>query len=351
LVLTTSDLAKYPFVPEAAEEVKRRDLKIENLMNPDYKEILDRAEERVEEALQSNPPKVSYRPHEGDIEILSFPVAVILVAASVNDFMKRRYALAEAARAAELLANENEEKKIVEVAKAFNWKIRTPKESLGRIKFEFAVHFTDFLRNTESFHEKEWKLVNKPVLRGDVYLRKHDVARLLQEEIRRRIEVRLASNVRSMLQDPILERVDKLKQIYASQIGEKHFEELPKELVDEAFPPCVRQLYDAAKSGRHISHVGRFTLTTFLLHAGMEPNKIVELFHSTSDFNERLTRYQVEHISGSRGSRTKYIPPKCETLQTHGVCPGVDDLCRSVRHPLSYYRRRSRTLKKEAPVS
>ncbi|MEM3041422.1 MAG: DNA primase large subunit PriL [Nitrososphaerota archaeon] len=351
MVLTTSDLAKYPFVPAAAEEVKRRDLKIENLMNPDYREILDRAEERIEDALKSNPPRVSYRPHQEDIEILSFPVAVVLAAASVNDYIKRRYALAEAARAADLLAEEKEDAKIVEVAKAFNWKLRMPKESFGHIKFDFAVHFTDFLRNTESFHAKEWKLVNRPVVRGDVYLGRRDVARLLQEEVRRRIEVRLASDVRSILQPPILERVDRLKQIYARQISEKRFEELPKELVNEAFPPCVRQLYDAAKSGRHISHVGRFTLTTFLLHAGMEPDKVVELFHSSSDFNERLTRYQVEHIGGSRGSRTRYNPPKCETLQTHGVCPGVDDLCRNVRHPLNYYRRRLRMLKKEAPVS
>jgi len=345
LVLTKSDLAKYPFVPDATEYVKQLGLRIENIANPELKPILDRAEKRVEEALSSNPPEISYRAREDDIEILSFPVAGILAAASVNDYIKRRYALAEARRAYNLLKVENEEK-VMEVAKTFNWRIRTSQEKANRTKFELALQFTDFLRNTEMFHEKEWKLVNRLLLNGEVYLTRHEAARLLQEEIRRHIERRPDLNVRSRLQDPILERVDRLKQTYASRVGEVQFEELPREVVNEAFPPCIRQLYDAAKSGRHLSHVGRFTLTSFLLNAGMEPGEVVNLFRSSSDFNERMTRYQVEHIAGDKGSRTKYIPPRCETLRTHGVCPGVDELCGKVQHSLTYYRKKLRTLKK-----
>ena len=71
---------------------------------------------------------------------------------------------------------------------------------------------------------------------------------------------------------------------------------------------------------------------------------------SLPDFNERLTRYQVEHIAGGRGSRTKYIPPRCDTLRTHGVCPSMDDICREVRHPLAYYRRKLRVAEREPPV-
>lgn len=36
-----------------------------------------------------------------------------------------------------------------------------------------------------------------------------------------------------------------------------------------------------------------------------------------ADYSERMTRYQVEHIAGEKGSRTRYIPPKCDTLQAH----------------------------------
>jgi DNA primase large subunit len=70
----------------------------------------------------------------------------------------------------------------------------------------------------------------------------------------------------------------------------------------------------------------------------MPTEKIIDLFRASSDFNERMTRYQVEHIAGERGSRTKYKPPKCETLQTHGICINREDDCRKISHPTTYYK-------------
>jgi DNA primase large subunit len=346
LVLTRVELAKYPFVPDAAEEVKRRDLDIGNLENPALESILDRAQSRVEEALNYNPPQVRYRPREEDIEIPSFPVAIVLAAATNNNYIKRRYALAEARRAYELL-REEDKNKLMEVAGVFSWRIRSPSRSVAHRKFDFALHLTDFLRNARSFHDDEWKLVNKVLLNGEVYLRKREAARLLQEEIRGRIEQRLDSDVRSMLPESVLQLVDALSQKYAHRAERTRFAEFPKTVMNKAFPPCIRLLYASAESGRHISHLGRFTLTSFLLSIGMKPNEVVTLFRPSSDFSERIARYQVEHIAGERGSRTKYRPPTCETLKTHGLCPGPDELCRTIRHPLSYYGKKTRILKKE----
>ncbi|MEM2954263.1 MAG: DNA primase regulatory subunit PriL, partial [Candidatus Bathyarchaeia archaeon] len=96
----------------------------------------------------------------------------------------------------------------------------------------------------------------------------------------------------------------------------------------------------AAQKGRHIPHIARFTLTTFLVNIGMPTENIIDLFRASSDFNERLTRYQVEHISGERGSRTRYKPPKCQTLKTHGICMTPNKPCAKISHPLKYYQRR-----------
>jgi len=350
LALTRSDQAKYPFLLNAAEEVRSLGLRIQSLERPELKPILDRAEERIEEALQNNPPEVSYHPREEGIEIPSFPVAVMLAAASANDYLKRRYALAEAIRAYGLL-QEEDQRKIIAVAQAFGWKIKMPSRKVGVRSYDFALHFTDFLKNTRSFREKEWKLVNKPMLNGEVHLKRREAARLLQEEIRRHIEGRLSIDVRSQLSDSILERVENLKKRHATQIGRSEFPEFRGEVVNEAFPPCIRSLYDAAKSGRRLSHVGRFTLTSFLIRIGMKTGDVVDLFRSSSDFNERMTRYQVEHIAGDRGSRTKYVPPTCDTLRTHGLCPAEADVCGRVKHPLAYYRRKAGTLKKQVPAS
>ena len=331
--------------------MKSLDLRIENLENPQLRPILDRAEERIEEALQSNPPEVSYHPRDEEIEIPSFPVAVMLAAASASDYVRRRYALAEARRAYRLL-QEGDARTVMEVAQLFAWRIEMLRRMRGGGRYyDFALDFADFLRNTRSLREKEWKLVNRFVLNGQVYLTRREGARLLQEEIRRHIEEKLDVDIRSKLPDSLVERVKNLKRRHAGQIGKARFERYVGEVVEEAFPPCIRLLYEAAKTGRHLSHVGRFTLTSFLISIGMKPAEVVDIFRASSDFNERMTKYQVEHISGDRGSRTRYIPPTCETLRTHGLCPGEEDLCKGVRHPLTCYRRKTRMVKKEAPVS
>lgn len=344
--LLLSDLAKYPFLPEATEEVKRLNfVKIEDILKPEYATILERAKERISEALVSNPPEVSYDPHKHDagIEILSFPAAIAIASATASDYIRRRFALAEARRVYNLLRVE-EEGKIIEVAKRFGWRIRLAGVKIGLEKFDFALHFADYLRSAASlFHEKDWKLVNRPVMRGEVYLSKQDVARLLQEEVRRYIESKIDPKMRPRLPEKIVECADSLKRVHAERIKEEPLaiEGLPPSDVEgNFFPPCIRVLYEAALSGRHIPHVGRFTLTSFLLNIGMDPNLVVDLFRKFADFNERMTRYQVEHIAGQRGSGTKYTPPKCDTLQTHGLCPGMDELCRKVRHPLTYYLRK-----------
>jgi DNA primase large subunit len=177
---------------------------------------------------------------------------------------------------------------------------------------------------------------------GNVYLNQSDVVRLLEEEIRKTIEKRLASTEMSKLPPEIVAVAERLKALAVEKIGTTEMEGFPKVIVQEAFPPCINALYDAASKSRHLSHVGRFTLTSFLINIGMSPEALTDLFKSFSDFNERLTRYQVEHIAGSRGSGTRYTPPNCETLQTHGVCLNRDEFCGGARNPLIYYKRKQK---------
>jgi uncharacterized ferredoxin-like protein len=86
---TQSDLAKYPFLKETAEYMKKLNLKIEELTNPDMRQILNRAEERVKNAILF----VSIgKKRENYVEIPSFPVAIMLAIATKNSFIKKRYA-------------------------------------------------------------------------------------------------------------------------------------------------------------------------------------------------------------------------------------------------------------------
>jgi DNA primase large subunit len=89
--------------------------------------------------------------------------------------------------------------------------------------------------------------------------------------------------------------------------------------------------------------MGRFAMAAFLLSIGTTEDDLLGMFKAFTDFDERIARYQVEHIAGKRGSRQKYTPPNCTTMQTHGLCVNPDDLCATVRHPLSYYRKKARS--------
>jgi len=336
--LTRTDLAKYPFLKAAARYMRIPDLKIEDLGNPEFSEIFKRAEERLEEAILY--ARVSRKLKNVDIEISSYPVAILLALATKSAFIKKRYALAEAKQAYENLREESREK-ILEIAKNFAWKLAISENA--EIPLEFALHFSDYLRNTRNLRALRWKLVNRLLSNGNVHLTRTEIARLLSEEIRKYIENRLEVKELPELPPRMVEAAEKIKKLSVEKIGKTEMEGFPKTIVQTAFPPCVKALYDAISSGRHLSHVGRFTLTSFLINIGMPPEKVIDLFRGFSDFNERLTSYQVEHIAGERGSRTRYTPPKCGTLQTHGVCVNPDETCRRVRHPLSYYRRTSRT--------
>lgn len=313
-------------------------MKINDLANLEYAQVLSRAEKRIEEAILY--ALVSEPQLNSEIEILSFPIAVMMVSTTKDVLLKRRYALAEAKRAYNLLKQEPKDK-VMQTANAFKWKIRSATSEHS----DFALHFTDFLRNTTGFHESKWKLINRSMLNGEVRLSKAEVARLLAEEVRKHVEKKLDTKIEFELPQEIAKHLERLEQLFQSIRGKMRLEETPKEAVFDAFPPCIHELHKNALAGRHISHVGRFALTAFLINSGMNVENVVDCFRSASDFNERMTRYQAEHIAGGRGSRTKYVPPKCETLRTHGVCPGMDEICRQIRHPLAYYRRKLRTVK------
>ena len=329
---TKQDLAKYPFLKETAEYIKPLGLQIDDLASMGF-ELVKRAEDRVNEALIER--RIIRNMKRLDIEIPSFPLALLIVIATENSFIKKRYALAEAKQAAADLVSEPKEK-ILKVARDFSWKISLTKETLDS-PLEFSINFADFLRNSAHLHDKKWKLTNSILSQGCVYLNKRDTVRLLEEEIRRRIEKRLDVKLQKCPEELGLIS-DRVKKLAHEVIGEMENEELPKTVVQGAYPPCIQALLEGARSTHHLSHIERFTLTSFLVNIGMTSEAINELFKTFSDYNERLTLYQIEHIAGERGSATRYIPPQCSLLQTHGVCRNKDELCRRIYHPLGYYR-------------
>jgi len=333
---------------EAADHVRELGLSISELESDFFVPFLDRAEERVKAALLdvSSYSKTvpQNEPRQIEIEIFSFPIAVMLVAATEDSLIKHRYSLAEAKRASEMLRGEEKEK-LLAVANNFGWNLRLI-DDFELQPYVFALRFPVFLRNATGFNDKRWKLVNHLLIKGEVYLTEREVSRLLEEEIRKYIEEKVDAKIKSLPQN-VMTRVTRLRQLAEERREQIQFETSPGRVVIEAFPPCIKNVYERVLGGRPASHMGRFALTSFLLNIGMSIDDVFNFFRSVSDFNERMTRYQIEHIAGVRGSGTKYTPPNCATLCTHGICVTTEPECEKAVNPLVCYKRKLQNIPEE----
>jgi len=331
--LASEDFAKYPFLKQASKQIEELQFTIGSLASE--KPVFDRAQNRVETAILEVNTGEAVRDKRA--EISSFAAALILVIATKNSWIKKRYALAAAKTAHAQMLGENKGK-ILAIARDFDWDIAE-----GCFGKDFQVGFNFYLKNAAHMHGSEWKLVNQIMDKGMVYLNKDKAVRLLQEEVKNRVEKRLDVPEIKNLPSEIAAIAEGLTTLAQGIMGQE-IEEMPKVVVQAAFPPCINALYTDATQSHHLSHIGRFTLTSFLVNIGMTPEGLNDMFKTFSDYNERLTRYQIEHIAGERGSGTKYTCPQCSVLQTHGVCRNRDDLCRRIYHPLRYYQRKQKSL-------
>ncbi len=344
-MISEREAAKYPFLGDAVKLVDVLNLTLEDLSDPSHAAVLDRAEDRVSRAIIRG--ETDAQLSDTIRELLSFPVSNMYVMVLGEDFLKRRYALSEAVRASGILLEENDDR-IAKMGRVeFDWTLRLVREHMDGRQFSFELYFKDYLRNASAFREPKWKLVNRLVRDGYVLLTRPEAVRLLQEEIQRKIARFVAKSQKINLPEPLQERADRLSKLLDENRSRLTGGELPEKVLMEAIPPCINYALEGLMAGRRAGHMERFALTSFLINAGMEIDDIVKMFISVTDFDEEFTRYQIEHIAGLRGSRTRYTPPTCATLRTHGVCHNPDRLCEHVKHPLSYYRIKVRDHERE----
>jgi len=337
-LLTKLDYAKYPFTKEASEYIRSCNVSPLELSTPELLPILERAKERVKQAVFAG--KISPELTREEFDILAYPTALMIISSIGDDRTRRRYALAEAKRASQLLRTESPDKLLQIGVGTFKWDAHLTERDIEGTHFELAVHFIDYVRNSARIHDLRWKLVNRVLSQGYVFLPREDFARLLEEEVQIRVLERTTDTV--TLPEELEKHVSRLRSSIVARARTLSAEDMPRAVVTDAIPPCMKNLLTLLQTSKQISHMGRFAMAAFLLRVGMSENDLLGMFKAFTDFDERIARYQVEHIAGKRGSRQKYTPPNCGTMQTHGLCVNPDDLCATVRHPLSYYRKKVR---------
>jgi DNA primase large subunit len=333
--LGSGDLAKYPFLREAGDYVRQTGLNWDELASPEFTNILDRAVERIEVAASGG---VYEKLDRYEIEVLTFLVALIIVKSVALEPVFRKFALAEARRAEKFLTEDlkrqNELQKRSLFSKIF--------EDLFQLKIGLAepdnrlykVRVTDYLSRSSHFHEQEWKLVNRLASRGYVYLDPDETVRLIRNEL----SVMMYARVRSMTLPTIPKAIEAKAEALRAKFAPR-FDYRPMSVTD--YPPCIKHALEVMGKGENLPHSARVMLATYMLAIGKPVDEIVGMFENAPDFNQKVTRYQVEHLAGMKGSRTKYSVPSCEKLLNENLCFATEQ-CAGITNPMQFGRRQVR---------
>jgi len=335
--LGPDEMAKYPFLADAGQYLRDKGFTLEQFgSDPDLKMILDKAVHRIEVAVDRDTYKselVSDRASKDSVlplEVFSFLLAVVLLKLGNMMTLIRRFSLAEAQRAERHLERD-----------LANFSDTSSKELATRIIAElfsvtvvkngefFTMPAKDYIDHSVHFYERPWKLINRRVEGGQVFLSPHETVRLIRNELRNHI----SSKIQSAGTPPMTRGFEEPIRRLAS-LAEKFA--VPVVQTTE-YPPCVKHAIQVLEKGENLPHSGRFMLATYLLNRGQSADQIAPLFKNAPDYSERVTRYQLNHLSGSSGS-TKYSCPSCEKLKSQDLCHAIPE-CDRITNPLQFGRK------------
>jgi len=330
-----STIAKYPFLREASAYIRAENVTLEEVLSePAYARARGIGKARVLEALEkgAGPERVAIAEADQLALMLAYPAARILVSALEDTYLIRRFALREAIAAEHRLAADSDDV-LLHVAAQLAMDLR--REDGG-----FRLHFADFLRFTSTMRDAPWKLINQRVESGFVLLRREKALRVMRNAIQRHIEQGLPLPVNDEILAAFKGDLAEIRGILEAKKATFKAEDIGKVSITR-FPPCMYNLLAQIQNHENVPHMGRFAIVAFLHHIGLGNEEIYRVFGDVPDFAADVTKYQIEHITGT-SSPTEYTPPECSTMKSYGICPGPDRICLTIKHPLSYYRVKGR---------
>jgi DNA primase large subunit len=292
--------ARYPFSKSARRYAESLSVKL------DY-ETVEKGRKRVADAvLNKRIPTLAGGSFDIDDEIAAYAVARMIVSQIGGRQAVESYAVAEAKRASSHMKSDSDEN-VQNLAKDFG---------LGPGLETPVLKYLAYAPR-----EAHYRLVNTRLNRGKILLSKNEFIRVLEEAVRLQISGSLPLKM-SSVPPAIRKAADGIREL------------MPKPEVNIALgekPPCIVKLLENLAKGENLPHSARLALTVYLLKAGMPENDIVKLFATSPDYDERVTRYQVDYIR-----RKGYSMPACRLMDSNGLCVYR---C-GVRSPLAYRGKR-----------
>jgi DNA primase large subunit len=357
--------AKYPFFATAREAVADAAVSLPELVAADAPAV-ERARERVERALMDGtvasesgafPAESEY---DAQAELLSYPIARILVSLLDSQPAIEKYAAAEAAtaidRIREDLATDDELRSVStptvaldDVLAEFDLADAVRPESAGsrsgssgagagssgRDPAHYWIDVGPYLRLTSPSWGESWRLVNRALADGAVRVSREELLDALEAAVEERVreglpfELAAGEGIAAELEDGVVD----LKRL----LSERSYTGPVDVVAPELFPPCMTNLIEKAERDADLSPPESFALMAFLVGIGMTPDEVVAFCADTSLDAEGI-RYQTAYLKDDRG--TQYPPPTCETLANYGICHNEEDHMQVAADPLAYYEKR-----------
>ena len=149
-------------------------------------------------------------------DLLSFYLAVMILSQIPDRRIWERFAEAEARRA-ETFMNAAVNDEVLEVI----WRDlliragRSGPDEEEKTGFPYRIHVTDFQRLVKGIDGAEWRLENRTVWRGWVYVTRRELVRLISEEVKARILRRLEEVKVDRVPEPMKETVERIRGMLA----------------------------------------------------------------------------------------------------------------------------------------
>jgi len=330
-------LARYPFLSAAREAVVAAEADLTSIVADGEDRIVERAIGRVESAIESG--RVGAPDRTPRVELLSYPVARILVSLVNDPGLTRRYAAAEAATAITRFRADQEEAALKSVdrdpltveALLEEFDLTTVVE---RGQHGFRIGVSTYLSLADGLEGEGWRLVAREVADGTVPVTESEFETLLQAAIQGRVADGFPLTVPEEIAESLDQPVTELRSQLADHGTEWEFEAVAPEL----FPPCIEALLDRAGGAGELPEHSRFALASFLATVGMPTAVIVDRLAAHPTLSAEAAAALVDHVADESGG--EYPPPSCATMVAYGDCVNQDALCDRIGHPLEYYRRR-----------
>jgi DNA primase large subunit len=322
--------ARYPFLAVAREAVDEADVDLAALVERENSPTVERALERVETAIGEG--HVGTPARDARTELLSYPVARVVVSVVDDDELTRAYAAAEAESAHARFTDDFER---TDRKSESDWRV-----DLDRLLREFdlasgvvddgdrvRVDVGPYLRLAGTLERREWRLVHRDLTDGEVPLQRTELYDLLREAVRERVAEGLPVAVPEVIESRLGESVERIERALADTAPPEGIDVVAPDL----FPPCVTDLIERARSDEELPAHSAFSLVSFLTGIGLDAEEAATLCECDPEsFAHRASR-----IAGETG--TEYPPPSCATMAAYGDCADDEDPCGEFDHPTTYY--------------